>query len=86
MVVSNLGMHGVDAFIAIVDPPDPMILAAGRVAERCVVTDGTPTVRWECTLTLSADHRVLDGFLAARFVGAVKSQLENVSQFLPEEA
>lgn len=86
MVVSNLGMHGVDAFIAIVDPPDPMILAAGRVAERCVVVDRAPAARWECTLTLSADHRVFDGFLAARFVGAVKSQLENVFQFLPEEA
>lgn len=86
MVVSNLGMHGVDAFIAIVDPPDPMILAAGRVAERCVVVDGAPAVRWECTLTLSADHRVFDGFLAARFIGAVKSQLENVFQFLPGEA
>jgi pyruvate dehydrogenase E2 component (dihydrolipoamide acetyltransferase) len=86
MVVSNLGMHGVDAFIAIVDPPDPMILAAGRVAERCVVVDGALAVRWECTLTLSADHRVFDGFLAARFIGAVKSQLENVFQFLPKEA
>lgn len=86
MVVSNLGMHGVDAFIAIVDQPDPMILAAGQVTERCLVIDGTPAVRWGCTLTLSADHRVLDGFVAARFVGAVKSQLENVFSFLPEEA
>jgi len=86
MVVSNLGMHGVDAFVAIVDQPDPMILAAGRVAERCVVVDGAPAVTWGCTLTLSADHRVLDGFVAARFVGAVKSELENVFSFLPEEA
>ena len=85
MVVSNLGMHGVDAFIAIVDQPDPMILAAGQVAERCVVVDGAPAVRWQCTLTLSTDHRVLDGFAAARFVGAVKSELENAFSFLPEE-
>ncbi len=86
LVVSNLGMHGVDAFIAIVDQPDPVILAAGRVAERCVVVDGAPAVRWSCTLTLSADHRVLDGFAAARFLGVVKAQLESVFSFLPEEA
>jgi pyruvate dehydrogenase E2 component (dihydrolipoamide acetyltransferase) len=85
MVVSNLGMHGVDAFIAIVDQPDPMILAAGRVAERCVAVDGVPAVTPGCTLTLSADHRVLDGFLAARFVGMVKSRLENALQLVSEE-
>jgi pyruvate dehydrogenase E2 component (dihydrolipoamide acetyltransferase) len=86
LVVSNLGMHGVDAFIAIVDQPDPVILAAGRVAERCVVIEGAVTIGWSCTLTLSADHRVLDGFAAARFLGVVKSQLESTFSFLPEEA
>jgi pyruvate dehydrogenase E2 component (dihydrolipoamide acetyltransferase) len=85
MVVSNLGMHGVDAFVAIVDEPDPVILAAGRVAERSVVIDGATAVGWRCTLALSADHRVLDGFAAARFLNAVKSELETAS-FLPEEA
>jgi pyruvate dehydrogenase E2 component (dihydrolipoamide acetyltransferase) len=86
LVVSNLGMHGVDAFIAIVDQPDPVILAAGRVAERCVVIDGAAAVRSSCTLTLSADHRVLDGYAAARFLGVVTAQLESVFSFLPEEA
>jgi len=86
MVVSNLGMHGVDAFIAIVDQPDPMILAAGRVSERCVAVDGALAATWGCTLTLSADHRVLDGFAAARFVALVKSRLEDVFSLLPEEA
>jgi pyruvate dehydrogenase E2 component (dihydrolipoamide acetyltransferase) len=86
MVVSNLGMHGVDAFIAIVDKPDPMILAAGRVAQRCVVVDGVPSVTWQCTLSLSADHRVLDGFGAARFLGAVERQLQDCFAFLQEEA
>jgi pyruvate dehydrogenase E2 component (dihydrolipoamide acetyltransferase) len=86
MVVSNLGMHGVDAFIAIVDLPDAMILAAGRVAERSVAIDGAPAVRWGCTLTLSADHRVLDGVAAARFIGGVKGALEDAFRFLPEEA
>jgi pyruvate dehydrogenase E2 component (dihydrolipoamide acetyltransferase) len=85
MVVSNLGMYGVDAFIAIVDQPDPMILAVGRVAERCVVVDGAPAVTWGCTLTLSADHRVLDGFLAARCIAVVKSELESAFRFLPHE-
>jgi pyruvate dehydrogenase E2 component (dihydrolipoamide acetyltransferase) len=86
MVISNLGMHGVDAFIAIVDKPDPMILAAGRVAERCVVVDGAPSVSWQCTLSLSADHRVLDGFAAARFLGVVRRRLEACFVLLPEEA
>jgi pyruvate dehydrogenase E2 component (dihydrolipoamide acetyltransferase) len=86
LVVSNLGMHGVDAFIAIVDPPDPIILAAGRVAERAVVSDGMPAVGWSCTLTLSADHRVLDGMAAARFLGAVKTRLESAFSFVSEEA
>lgn len=77
MVVSNLGMYGVDAFIAIIDPPDPMILAVGQVAERIVPVAGQPAIRPMCTLTLSADHRVLDGVLGAQFLGRVKAILEN---------
>jgi pyruvate dehydrogenase E2 component (dihydrolipoamide acetyltransferase) len=82
MVVSNLGMHGVDAFVAIVDLPDPMILAVGRVAERCVVVDGAPAVRPTCTLALSADHRVLDGAAGARFLAVVKERLERPYELL----
>jgi pyruvate dehydrogenase E2 component (dihydrolipoamide acetyltransferase) len=82
LVVSNLGMYGVDVFLAIVDLPDPMILAAGRVAQRCAVVEGNPTVRWQCALALSADHRVLDGLLAARFLGAVQDELGHPFRFL----
>jgi pyruvate dehydrogenase E2 component (dihydrolipoamide acetyltransferase) len=84
MVVSNLGMYGVDAFVAIIDRPDPMILALGRVADRCVPVDGVPAVRPMCTLTLSVDHRAFDGVLGARFLAGVKERLESPFEFLLE--
>lgn len=77
MVISNLGMYTVDTFIAIIDQPDPMILAVGRVAERFVPVHGQPVIMPMCTLTLSADHRVLDGAAAARFLEHIKAHLEN---------
>jgi pyruvate dehydrogenase E2 component (dihydrolipoamide acetyltransferase) len=82
MVVSNLGMYGVDAFVAIIDPPDPMILAVGCVADRVVPADGQPAIRPMSTLTLSADHRVLDGTQGARFLTRVKASLENPFEML----
>jgi pyruvate dehydrogenase E2 component (dihydrolipoamide acetyltransferase) len=82
MIVSNLGMHEVDAFVAIIDPPDPLILAVGRIADRCVAVNGVPTVRRMCTLTLSADHRAIDGVIGARFLAAVKDRLERPFELL----
>jgi pyruvate dehydrogenase E2 component (dihydrolipoamide acetyltransferase) len=82
MVVSNLGMYGVDAFVAIIDPPDPMILAVGRVADRVVPVAGQPAIRPMCTLALSADHRVLDGTQGAQFLARVKIALENPFEML----
>jgi pyruvate dehydrogenase E2 component (dihydrolipoamide acetyltransferase) len=74
--VSNLGMFGVDSFVAIINPPQCAILAAGRVAPR-VVTDGDGIeIKALMTATLSADHRIVDGVIAARFLNAVKRQLE----------
>ena len=74
--VSNLGMLGVDSFIAIINPPQCAILAVGRVAPR-VVTDGDGIeIRSMMAATLSADHRVLDGVTAARFLQAMKQELE----------
>ncbi len=74
--VSNLGMLGVDSFVAIINPPQCAILAVGRVAPR-VVTDGDGMeIRSLMTATLSADHRVVDGALAARFLQVVKRSLE----------
>ena len=84
MVVSNLGMYGIDAFVAIIDRPDPMILALGRVAERCVPVDGVPAVRPMCTLTLSVDHRAFDGVVGARFLSGVRERLENPFELLLE--
>jgi pyruvate dehydrogenase E2 component (dihydrolipoamide acetyltransferase) len=77
LVISNLGMYRVDAFIAIIDMPDPMILAVGQVAERVVPLNGQITIQPMCTLTLSVDHRALDGVPAARFLERIKARLEN---------
>jgi pyruvate dehydrogenase E2 component (dihydrolipoamide acetyltransferase) len=77
LVVSNLGMYGVNEFVAIIDPPDPMILAVGQVADRVVALEGRPTVRRMCTLWLSADHRVMDGVQAAQFLKRVQDNLED---------
>ena len=75
--VSNLGMLGVDSFIAIINPPQCSILAVGRVAPR-VVTDGDGIeIKSMMTATLSADHRVVDGASAARFLREVKQFLES---------
>ncbi len=66
--LSNLGMFGVEAFQAVINPPEAAILAAGAVAERPVVRDGTLAVGRTVTLTVSVDHRVTDGAAAARFL------------------
>jgi pyruvate dehydrogenase E2 component (dihydrolipoamide acetyltransferase) len=75
--VSNLGMLGADSFVAIINPPQAAILAVGRVAERVVVDDGMFAIRSMMTATLSADHRIVDGALAARFLQRVKTLLES---------
>jgi pyruvate dehydrogenase E2 component (dihydrolipoamide acetyltransferase) len=74
--VSNLGMLGVDSFIAIINPPQCAILATGRVAPRVVADEVGMMIRPMMTATLSADHRVVDGAIAARFLQAVKRRLE----------
>jgi pyruvate dehydrogenase E2 component (dihydrolipoamide acetyltransferase) len=75
--VSNLGMLGVDSFVAIINPPQCAILAVGQVAPR-VVPDGEKIrIRPMMTMTLSADHRIVDGAIAARFLHEVKGLLEN---------
>lgn len=66
--ISNLGMFGVDSFQAIITPPQAAILAVGRIADRVVAVNGQPAVRPMMTLTLSCDHRVVDGAQAAVFL------------------
>ncbi len=74
--VSNLGMFGVDNFVAIINPPQCAILAVGQVASRVVAHGEGIAVRTMMTMSLSADHRVVDGAMAARFLQEVKGQLE----------
>lgn len=73
--ISNLGMFAVDAFTAIIVPPQAGILAVGAITDRVVAVDGTPAVRPMLTLTLSSDHRVVDGARAAAFLNDVVSAL-----------
>ena len=76
VTLSNLGMFGVDRFEAIVDPDQTAILATGRIVERPAVTaDGVVAVA-QLELTLSVDHRTVDGAEAARFLAAVCGELE----------
>jgi pyruvate dehydrogenase E2 component (dihydrolipoamide acetyltransferase) len=74
--ISNLGMYGVDAFSAIVNPPQAAILAVGRIADRIVPVDGRPAVQPTMVLTLSCDHRALDGARGAQFLGALADLVE----------
>ncbi len=74
--VSNLGMFGVDNFVGIINPPQCAILAVGQVAPRVIAHGEGIAVRPMMTMSLSADHRVVDGALAARFLQEVKRQLE----------
>jgi pyruvate dehydrogenase E2 component (dihydrolipoamide acetyltransferase) len=74
--VSNLGMLGVDSFIAIINPPQCAILAVGQVAPRVVTDDGMFAIKPMMTATLSADHRVIDGAIGARFLKQIKEVLE----------
>jgi pyruvate dehydrogenase E2 component (dihydrolipoamide acetyltransferase) len=66
--ISNLGMYQVDAFNAIITPPQAAVLAVGRIASRVVPVDGKPAIRPMLTVTLSSDHRVIDGARAALFL------------------
>jgi pyruvate dehydrogenase E2 component (dihydrolipoamide acetyltransferase) len=75
--VSNLGMYGIRAFAAIVDPPQACILAVGAGEPRVVVKDGAPTVATMMTNTLSVDHRVVDGTVGAEFLSAYKELIED---------
>ena len=74
--ITNLGMYGVDAFDAIVNPPQAAILAVGRIADRVVAVKGEPSVQPMMTLTLSVDHRAADGARAAAFLDTLASLLD----------
>lgn len=75
--ISNLGMMDIDEFTAIINPPDSCILAVGKIAPTPVVENGQVVVRNLLKLTLSCDHRVVDGAVGARFMQTLKAFLEN---------
>ncbi|MFN8457087.1 MAG: dihydrolipoamide acetyltransferase family protein [Anaerolineae bacterium] len=80
--ISNLGMYGVDAFNAIINPPQAAILAISRIAERVVPLHGQPTVQPMMTLTLSCDHRVVDGARGAQFLQTLAELVEEPLRLL----
>jgi pyruvate dehydrogenase E2 component (dihydrolipoamide acetyltransferase) len=75
--VSNLGMFDIDQFTAIINPPEAAILAVGSTAEKVVVVDGEITVRQRMRVTMSCDHRVIDGASGAGFLQTFKAMIEN---------
>jgi pyruvate dehydrogenase E2 component (dihydrolipoamide acetyltransferase) len=75
--VSNLGMHPIDEFAAVINPPQAAVLAVGALAERPVVRDGKVVASTTMRVTLSSDHRVIDGAEAARFLATLKGLLES---------
>lgn len=80
--ISNLGMFGVDEFVAIVNPPEASILAVGTVREDVIVKDGAIKAGQTVNLTLSSDHRLIDGTLGAQFMARLKALLENPVQLI----
>ncbi len=80
--ISNLGMYHVDAFSAIISPPQAAILAVGSIADRVVPIDGRPAIRPMMTLTLSCDHRVVDGARAAVFLNEVAEAVREPEKWL----
>lgn len=80
--ISNLGMFGVEEFVAIINPPEAAILAVGVVREDVIVKDGAIKAGQTLSLTLSADHRLIDGTLGAQFMARLKALLENPVQLI----
>lgn len=84
--ISNLGMFGIDEFSAIINPPEAAILAVGAVAQRPVVIDSAVGFAAMMTVTLSVDHRVVDGAQAGRFLQEFKKRMENPSSLLAKDS
>ena len=80
--VSNLGMFGIDHFCAVINPPQASILAVGGIIQKPIVKDGKIVIGNEMTMTLSSDHRVVNGSDAAKFLKMLKNLLENPAVLL----
>jgi len=81
--ITNLGMYGVEFFIPIINPPEAAILAVGRVVEKPVVVDGKIEIKPMVMLSLSYDHRIVDGAPASEFLRKVKGKIEKPGSLSP---
>ena len=82
--VSNLGMYGIEEFTAIINPPDACIMAIGTIVEKPVVKNGQIVVGHTMKVTLSCDHRVVDGAVGSEFLHTFKKYMENPVMMLAE--
>jgi pyruvate dehydrogenase E2 component (dihydrolipoamide acetyltransferase) len=80
--ISNLGMFGIEQFTAIINPPEAAIIAVGGASEKAVVRDGQIVVRNMMNVTMSCDHRAIDGATGAKFLQSFKQMLENPGMML----
>jgi pyruvate dehydrogenase E2 component (dihydrolipoamide acetyltransferase) len=80
--ISNLGMYGIEEFAAVINPPHATILAVGAGEQRAVVRDGKLAVATQMKVTLSTDHRAVDGALGAELIGAFKTYIESPTAML----
>ena len=80
--ISNLGMYGVEHFTAIINPPNSAILAVGAAVEKPIAREGKLVIGHELSATLSLDHRVIDGAMAARYLKTLKELIENPAVLL----
>ena len=81
-MITNLGMYNIDAFSAIIVAPQAAIHAVGRIGDRVVAVNGQPAVRPMLTLTLSSDHRVVDGAQAAQFMNDLAEAIRTPANWL----
>jgi len=82
--ISNLGMYGVDIFIPIINPPECAILGIGKISKKPVVVNDRVEIRSTISLSLSFDHRIIDGAIAAKFLQTLKDKLENPVEIAQE--
>jgi pyruvate dehydrogenase E2 component (dihydrolipoamide acetyltransferase) len=80
--ISNLGMFGVDHFTAIINPPNAAILAVGAAIQKPVIRNNQVVPGWVMSMTMSSDHRIIDGAMAAAYLNTVKGYLERPATLL----
>jgi pyruvate dehydrogenase E2 component (dihydrolipoamide acetyltransferase) len=80
--ISNLGMFGIEEFTAIINPPEAAILAVGQVEERVIVEDDEAMIAPRMKMTMSCDHRVVDGAMGARFLQTLRAFLEEPAMMM----